>query len=87
MAGQVYQDVDAVRSYRLRHRCVGHAPNVAPVLDPAFQPRTATSIKAFISHLGRGNVAFADGHMELIPLKTLLRMQGADADIYFDCGK
>ena len=57
------------------------------VLDPAFQPRSATSVKAFISHLGRGNVAFTDGHMELIPLKSLLRMQGADADIYFNCGK
>jgi prepilin-type N-terminal cleavage/methylation domain-containing protein/prepilin-type processing-associated H-X9-DG protein len=57
------------------------------VLDPAFEPRTATSVRAFISHLGRANVAFTDGHLEAVPLKTLLRMQGVDADIYFNCGK
>lgn len=57
------------------------------MLNPAFEPKSVTTVKAFVSHLDRGNVAFADGHLETIPLKNLLRMQGADADIYFNLGK
>ena len=59
----------------------------ARMLNSAFEPGSATSVRAFVQHLGRGNVAFLDGHLEAIPIKTLLRMQGADADIYFNCGK
>jgi prepilin-type processing-associated H-X9-DG protein len=56
-------------------------------IEPAFEPGSATSASAFADHLDRANVAFIDGHLESIPVKTLLRMQGSDADIYFNCGK
>jgi prepilin-type processing-associated H-X9-DG protein len=38
-------------------------------------------------HAGRANVAFIDGHLEAIPSRTFQQMQGADADIYFNCGR
>ena len=55
--------------------------------DCTFVPGDANSQKPFLNHLGRCNLAFMDGHMESVPLKTFLRMQGADADIYFNAGK
>lgn len=61
--------------------------NPVRMLNPAFEPGTAASVSAFVQHKGRGNVAFIDGHLESIPVKTLLRMQGADNDIYFNCGR
>jgi prepilin-type N-terminal cleavage/methylation domain-containing protein/prepilin-type processing-associated H-X9-DG protein len=57
------------------------------MLNPAFEPGTATTLNAFIRHLEHCNVAFADGHLESIPVRTLLRMQGRDADVYFNAGK
>jgi len=59
----------------------------ARMLNPAFEPGTAANASAFVQHRGRVTVAFIDGHLEAIPVKTLLRMQGADSDIYFNCGK
>lgn len=53
----------------------------------SFLPGDANSQKPFLNHLGRCNLAFMDGHMESVPLKTFLRMQGTDADIYFNAGK
>jgi prepilin-type N-terminal cleavage/methylation domain-containing protein/prepilin-type processing-associated H-X9-DG protein len=57
------------------------------MLNPAFEPGTATNPNAFVQHLERGNVSFADGHLESIKIRTLLRMQGRDADVYFNLGK
>lgn len=55
--------------------------------DCTFFPGDANFQKPFLNHLGRCNLAFMDGHMESVPLKTFLRMQGLDADIYFNAGK
>lgn len=57
------------------------------MLNPSFDPRSAISANAFVQHRGRGNVVFLDGHLEAVPIKTLLLMQGRDADVYFNCGK
>jgi prepilin-type N-terminal cleavage/methylation domain-containing protein/prepilin-type processing-associated H-X9-DG protein len=57
------------------------------MLNPAFEPVTATSPNAFVQHLDHCNVAFTDGHLESIQVRTLLRMQGRDADVYFNLGK
>src|SRR5213594_758789 len=55
--------------------------------DCAFEPGTAMRPKDFVQHAVRCNVAFLDGHMEGVQTKILLRMQGLDEDIYFNCGK
>jgi len=57
------------------------------MLNCAFDPGSATRSKDFVQHAGRCNVAFLDGHLESVQPKALLRMQGLDADIYFNCGK
>ena len=57
------------------------------MLNCAFEPGTATRTRDFIQHAGRCNVAFLDGHLEGIQPRMLLRMQGLDDDIYFNCGK
>jgi prepilin-type processing-associated H-X9-DG protein len=57
------------------------------MLNCAFDPGTATRAKDFVQHAGRCNVAFLDGHLEGVQPRTLLRMQGLDKPIYFDCGK
>ena len=63
--------------------------NVTPaaMTNCAFFPGNASFQKPFLNHLGRCNLAFMDGHMESVPLKTFLKMQGVDADIYFNAGK
>jgi prepilin-type processing-associated H-X9-DG protein len=63
--------------------------NEAPgqMLSCAFEPGSATRAKDFVQHAGRCNVAFLDGHLEGVQPRTLLRMQGLDRDIYFNCGK
>ena len=63
--------------------------NVTPaaMTNCAFFPGNASFQKPFLNHLGRCNLAFMDGHMESVPLKTFLKMQGLDADIYFNAGK
>lgn len=55
--------------------------------DCSFFPGDANFQKSFLNHVGRCNLAFMDGHMESVPLKTFLKMQGSDADIYFNAGK
>jgi prepilin-type N-terminal cleavage/methylation domain-containing protein/prepilin-type processing-associated H-X9-DG protein len=57
------------------------------MLDSAFTPGDANFVNRFVLHLGRYNVAFMDGHMEAIASKIFQRMQGSDADIYFNAGK
>ena len=57
------------------------------MLNCAFEPGTATRARDFVQHAGRCNVAYVDGHLEGVQPRTLLRMQGLDADIYFNCGK
>ncbi len=57
------------------------------MLNCAFDPGSATRAKDFVQHASRCNVAFLDGHLEGVQPRTLLRMQGLDADIYFNCGK
>jgi len=61
--------------------------NPLTMLNPAFEPGTATGPNAFTRHIENCNVSFADGHLESIPVRTLLRMQGRDADVYFNLGK
>ena len=57
------------------------------MLNPAFEPGTASSPNAFVQHLDRCNVSFTDGHLEAVQVRTFLRMQGRDADVYFNLGK
>jgi len=57
------------------------------MLNPAFEPNSATSPAAFVQHLDRCNVSFADGHLETVEVRNLLRMQGRDSDVYFNFGK
>ena len=57
------------------------------MLDPAFTPGDANPVTRFILHQGRYNLAFMDGHIQAIPSKAFQRMQGLDADIYFNAGK
>ena len=57
------------------------------MLDPPFTPGDANLVTKFVLHQGRYNVAFMDGHIQAIPSKTFQRMQGLDADIYFNAGK
>ncbi len=59
----------------------------AAMKNCSFLPGDASFQKPFLNHVGRCNLAFMDGHMESVPLKAFLRMQGADADIYFNAGK
>ena len=59
----------------------------AAMKNCSFLPGDANFQKPFLNHVGRCNLAFMDGHMESVPLKTFLRMQGTDADIYFNAGK
>jgi prepilin-type N-terminal cleavage/methylation domain-containing protein/prepilin-type processing-associated H-X9-DG protein len=54
-------------------------------LSPAFQPENLNRIAQL--HLGRVNVAYADGHMESIPGRIFQQMQGRDASIYFNLGR
>jgi len=57
------------------------------MLDPAFTPGDANLVTKFVLHQGHYNVAFMDGHLQAVPSKTFQRMQGLDADIYFNAGK
>jgi prepilin-type processing-associated H-X9-DG protein len=57
------------------------------MLDAAFTPGDANFVSRFPLHSGRYNLAFMDGHMEAVPSRTFQRMQGLDADIYFNAGK
>ena len=61
--------------------------NPSRMLNCAFDPGSATRAKDFVQHASRCNVAYLDGHVEGVQPKYLLRMQGLDSDIYFNCGK
>jgi prepilin-type N-terminal cleavage/methylation domain-containing protein/prepilin-type processing-associated H-X9-DG protein len=54
-------------------------------LSPAFVP--GNLYRRSQLHLGRANIAYVDGHMESVQGQIFQRMQGADADIYFNCGR
>jgi prepilin-type N-terminal cleavage/methylation domain-containing protein len=62
-------------------------PEPKTMTSYAFAPGAALSTKLFQLHLGLSKVSFLDGHVESLPNKTLLQMQGVDADFYFNTGK
>lgn len=52
----------------------------------AFVPNNLVQ-DPLILHLNRANIAFLDGHLEAVPVRTLNRMLKTDVDEYFDLGQ
>lgn len=57
------------------------------MLNCAFDPGSATRPRDFVQHAGRCNVSYLDGHLESVQPRALLRMQGIDQELWFNCGK